>query len=78
MFLIISFDNQDTSSVVLECMTNDLQKANKKYDTLLQSNKKPKELIELVEVSEDFSESFCFFWGDPTNGVKILCSNNRN
>lgn len=54
-------------------MTNDLQKAS---DTLLQSEQN--KLIELVEVSEEFNESFCFFWGQPSGNIKVLRSNNRN
>lgn len=80
MFLVLSFDFENSSSVNLHCMTNNMNLANNSYTSLLDQilAQDQKDLLELVEVQEEFVGSFCFYWGQSVPGVKILRSNNRN
>jgi hypothetical protein len=93
MFLILSFDFENSSSVNLHCMTKNIESANNTYTSILnqiltQNDKELLELIEvgeefhgaleLVEVDEEFDGAYCFYWGQEAPGVKILRSTNRN
>jgi len=79
MFLVISYDSLNSSSVNLHCMTKNTESANNIYTDLLnQTLVHDRKLIELVEVDEDFSGSYTFYWGQPVPGIKVLHSTNRN
>lgn len=82
MYLVMSFDFGNTSSVNLHCMTKNMKLANDTYTSILDQLERVfgeySELLELVEVDEDFDGAYCFYWGNEVPGVKILRSNNRN
>jgi hypothetical protein len=80
MFLILSFDFENSSSVNLHCMTKNIESANNTYTSILNQilTQNDKELLELVEVDEEFDGAYCFYWGQEVPGVKILRSTNRN
>lgn len=74
MFLVLSFDFGNSSSVNLHCMTKNMELALKTYTNYTLGP----ELLELVEVDEDFNGAYCFYWGKDVPGVRILRSTNRN
>lgn len=74
MFLVLSFDFENSSSVNLHCMTKNMELALQTYTNYTLGP----ELLELVEVDEDFNGAYCFYWGQEVPGVKILRSTNRN
>lgn len=61
MFLVLSFDIDNTSSVNLHCMTKNIELANQIY-TLCEDELDHQVLLELVEVNEEFTGSYCFYW----------------
>ena len=77
MFLILSFDFENSSSVNLHCMTKNIESANNTYNNQILTQN-DKELLELVEIDEEFDGAYCFYWGQEVPGVKILRSTNRN
>lgn len=74
MFLVLSFDFENSSSVNLHCMTRSMELALKTYTNYTLGP----ELLELIEVDEEFNGAYCFYWGQEVPGVKILRSTNRN
>lgn len=76
MYIVISFDKDDSTSICLECMTKDLNVANSIYDSIV--NDGSVALKELVQVSDDFQGPFCFYWGQVVDGITIIKSNNRD
>lgn len=75
MYLVLAFDMNDTSNVSLKCLTENLDLANKTYDNL---NFYYKDImIELIQVDNNFNNSYTLYWGTPVEGIKILKSNNR-
>jgi hypothetical protein len=54
-------------------MTKNMELAFKTYT----NNTLGSELLELIEVDEEFNGTYCFYWGQEVPGVKILHSNNR-
>lgn len=74
MFLVLSFDFENSSSVNLHCMTKNMELALKTYTNYTLGP----ELLELIEVDEEFNGAYCFYWGQEVPGVKILRSTNRN
>lgn len=77
MYTVLCFDQEDSSSVTLECLTSNLELANVRYqENVEQSNEG--ELVELIEIEKEFDGSFCFYWGEKVPGVNVLKSNNRN
>ena len=80
MYIVLSLDASDTYSVCIHSFTNDINKSKAVYDILLKEQKDDEfgELIEMIEIDEDFNGPYCFFWGEKVPGVTIIRSNNRD
>lgn len=76
MFLVLSFDIDNTSSVNLHCMTKNIELANQIY-TVYEDDQEDQVLLELIEVNEEFTGSYCFYWGKDVPGITILRSTNK-
>lgn len=80
MYLVLCFAFEGSNDVTLECLTKNIDLANIRYQDLINYNiqNEQKDLVELVEVNDQFDDSFCFYWGKEVPGIKILKSNNRS
>jgi hypothetical protein len=83
MFLILTFDFQNSNDVNIVCLTKNLEKATVCYQRTVEKyvfyNLQSKNclLIELIEIPDEFDDvnGYNFFWGIGHPDVKVIKSN---
>ena len=85
MFMIISLDYGDSSTVKLHLLTSNEDRASHAFD-IIEARYKDinatlenghKRLLELIRVPEEYEAGHVFFWGSHKhNGVTVLRTNN--